>query len=87
MCDITYYAEVGQFFSSDNYIFTRNYQPPHGGLLSSSCGGPKVDFAGRSEERTTGLRELDTIVSIRHILGIHTDLIDVNTKSGILLWC
>ena len=45
--------------------------PPYGGLLSSSSGvleplarsegpsGPKGDFAGRTDEWTTGLRELD----------------------------
>ena len=41
-------------------------QPPYGGLLSSSCGGlkgpsgQKVNLAdGRTDGRTTGLRELD----------------------------
>ena len=41
-------------------------QPPSGGLLSSSCGGlkgpsgPKGESGGRTEGRTTGLRELDS---------------------------
>ena len=35
---------------------------PYEGLLSSSCGGlgpfgPKVDFAGRTDEQTNGQRE------------------------------
>ena len=42
---------------------TRKFSPPYGRLLSSSCGGlepfrPKSDFAGRTNGRTTGLREI-----------------------------
>ena len=40
-----------------------------GGVLSSSCGGlepfgPKGDFARQTDERTTGLRDLDGYKSI-----------------------
>ena len=57
--------------SRDNFVILyQKVQPPYGGLLSSSCRGqwpfgPKGDFAGRTDKRTTGLRELDSI----HILG------------------
>ena len=45
------------------YIVDYKVQPPYGGLLSSSCGGLKGSSDGQTDERTTGLRELDLFVS------------------------